>query len=167
VPATIPRNPETERRARELYVPGVFGMKRVARELGISTSSVRRYVRPDRKQRDLMLSREAKRKRRGVCVDCGAVTLYNGRTVAGPSLRCHSCAAKITGQAKVGTGPVISKALELLEGGPMRWIELQHALGISKGHMAQLSHTMLRHGLVSRPSRGVYVFRESEGAASK
>ena len=50
-------------------------------------------------QNSLELSRLAKRRRRGRCVDCGATTRYGGKG-AKPAVseRCHSCASAL--QAK-------------------------------------------------------------------
>jgi len=93
---TVPRNDEAARRARELYVPRVFGYKAVARELGISVTSVRRYVDDNFHQRMLADSREAKKRRTGVCERCGGETRYNGRTTNGPSPICDTCAHTFT-----------------------------------------------------------------------
>ena len=91
MPVTIPRNVEMERRARELYVPRKFGYKRVASELGIATTSVRRYVNPSFDERSRKDSRAAKQRRTGVCARCGGETRYNGRTTNGASSLCKTC----------------------------------------------------------------------------
>ena len=92
MPATIPRDEEKVKRAKKLYVPGVFGHKRIARELGVSASSVRRWLNPERAERDRLLSRAAKKRRIGTCERCGGPTRYNGKTVNGPSPVCDVCA---------------------------------------------------------------------------
>lgn len=89
---TVPLNEEAKRRAREMYKPGVVGYKQVARALGISETSVRRYVDDDYCARNLRDSLAAKKRRRGVCEKCGGETLYNGRTINGPSKICKTCA---------------------------------------------------------------------------
>jgi len=81
--------------ARALYVPGVRGYVSVAKRLGVSTSTVRRWLNPEAADRDRAASRAYKAGRRGVCVDCGGETRYGGQKASGPdgcSIRCSACA---------------------------------------------------------------------------
>jgi len=83
---------EAKRRAQALYVPKSYGYRRIARELGIPPGTVRRWVVPGKAEADRRAARERKRQRVGVCERCGGQTRYNGRTAAGPSRICATCA---------------------------------------------------------------------------
>lgn len=84
--------PEDVREAiRRAYVPRVFGLKRVASQFGVSKTTARRIVDPDYNERNRRASREAKRRRTGVCRECGGVTRYNGHGRAVSDL-CATCA---------------------------------------------------------------------------
>lgn len=85
--------------ALELRAQG-YGYKRIGRALGVSPSTVRRWVLPGAREANLLASREAKRRRTGTCVDCGGVTRYNGHGRES-SERCASCSrAKQMGERK-------------------------------------------------------------------
>lgn len=104
----LPANEELRERARELYVHGEFGYRRVAKDLGVSETTVKRWVNPGYYERHLHAAREAKRRRTGVCVDCGAPTRYGGKTPGGVSYRCPPCGAIFNGQQlEVWTAEVI------------------------------------------------------------
>jgi len=77
-------------RARELREAG-GSQRAIAAELGVSITTVRRYTNPEYERQALFYAREAKRRRTGVCVDCGATTRYNGQCTNGPSQRCLPC----------------------------------------------------------------------------
>lgn len=77
-------------RARELYIPGVYGYKQVALDLGVPASTVRRWVDPTAADRYRREARTRKQRYRGTCIDCGAPTAYNGVDTSG-SKRCRSC----------------------------------------------------------------------------
>lgn len=68
-----------------------LGYKTVARKVGISPSTVRRFTDAEYAERQRRLSREAKRRRTGICVDCGGLTRYNGTNGQDVSKRCASC----------------------------------------------------------------------------
>lgn len=78
-------------RAKALYVPGVFGAKRISDELGVPESTIRRWVNPEVAERGRAASRRAKERYRGVCETCGGATWGDGpgrgRT------ECNSCKA--------------------------------------------------------------------------
>jgi transposase len=79
--------------ARRLYVPGVFGYKRVAKKLGVSTSTAARWINPELAERSRLMSNEAKRRRTGICEGCGTTTRYAGHG-DGVSRMCVNCANK-------------------------------------------------------------------------
>ena len=99
------------------------------------------------------LSREAKRRRTGICVDCGAVTRYNGRGVA---KRCLTCANRVTAKPKIGKGSGQVKVLAFLSE-PRRYSEVRDELGLTNEMASVTLHRLRSHGLVERVSRGVYV----------
>jgi hypothetical protein len=102
-------------------------------------------------------SNEAKRRRTGVCVDCGATTRYAGGTRGfAVSPRCQSCANKRAGLRLRGTGPRGQQLLGLLATGPQSFTQICLALGITANNASQLLNRMRRYGLIVRPSRGVY-----------
>lgn len=110
-------------------------------------------------ERNRRSSRDAKRRRRGLCVDCGAETRYNGSTVNGPSLRCRNCAAVAAGRAKSGTGDQQQRLLDLLgDGRDWRRADILDALGMTGRHgwFSQLVARLLKQGLIERPRRAVY-----------
>jgi hypothetical protein len=111
-------------------------------------------------EQSLRSSREAKRRARGVCVDCGAETRYNGhgRRV---SERCGRCANRGVGIAKRGKGPRVEATLALLATGPHRHSEIRDELQISNGHAGEILHRLLKYGLISRPERGLYALAQA------
>ncbi len=70
----------------------------IAARLGVSGSTILRWLNPDIAEKTRVQSREAKRRRTGACVDCGTVTRYNGRPGTPVSERCPACAAIHVGQ---------------------------------------------------------------------
>jgi hypothetical protein len=71
----------------------------------VTVRSAQRY------ENNLRFSREAKKKRRGVCADCGGETRYNGRNGRVVSERCASCARKRAIAAAVWTRESIVEAI--------------------------------------------------------
>lgn len=63
--------------------------RQIAKRLGLSYSHVKHLASDRSYETTLRLSREAKRRRTGTCVDCGAITRYDGRRSA--SERCVPC----------------------------------------------------------------------------
>lgn len=82
-----------QEKALELYVPGKFGYISVGKELGLAPTTVRHLVNPDARERDRILSNEAKRRRTGVCQVCGGPTRYHGHGKTVGDL-CHDCQVK-------------------------------------------------------------------------
>ena len=101
------------------------------------------------------LSREAKRRRTGVCEDCGAVTRYSWRGTNGTSRFCPSCAAKRSNAARRGQGPR-QQQLHALLSEPRRYSEIRDALTVTSEHTMVLLIRELRAGRIERVSRGVY-----------
>ena len=99
-------------RARALYLSG-HGYRPVARLLGISPSSVRRYVDSDYAERNRRQSREAKRRRTGICRECGGVTLYNGRKKGtAVSTLCAACSRRLQHESRYWTRERIIAAIQ-------------------------------------------------------
>ncbi len=110
-PDSMPADPMRDRVA-ELRDLG-WGYKTIAREVGVSASTVRRWVDPDFRKRDLAVSLAAKKRRTGTCVDCGAVTRYGGHG-RGTSERCPPCGAIYAGQQKtIWTAERVIEAIQL------------------------------------------------------
>ncbi len=88
---------EKRAKARELYVPGIVTLESVAKIIGVSRSTVLRYVNDASNENTLRKSREAKRKRTGVCSQCGGETRYSGhKSNDYVSTVCNSCAHSFT-----------------------------------------------------------------------
>lgn len=70
-----------------------WGYRTIGRELGVSATTVRRWLNPDYDQRMKQNNRARKLKYAGKCVDCGARTSY-GENKDNPCLRCVPCHRK-------------------------------------------------------------------------
>ena len=116
-----------------------------------------RNLSPQAYERTLRQSREAKRRRRGTCEDCGAETRYNGTTINGPSRFCLKCSARRNGEEARGSGPMQSRLHELLEvSGELRCAAVARILGITTNYAMVLLLREIEHGRVVRVRRGVY-----------
>jgi hypothetical protein len=113
-------------------------------------------------------SREAKQRRRGVCVEpgCENETRYSGHgEPGGVALRCSSCSAVRVGERLRGQGR-LGRAIrdELLEG-PERAGVLAYRL-VTAGAAASTEsvrvtlHRLVEYGLVKRTARGVYALAD-------
>lgn len=69
--------------------------REIAGALGCSITKVQFLLHPERAERSRQKSREAKQRRTGTCVDCGAVTHYNGTDGKSVSERCLPCSQRI------------------------------------------------------------------------
>lgn len=115
-------------------------------------------------ERNRETSREAKSRRRGVCVDCGAETRYNGtRGQNGPSLRCRRCGQLEAGRKQAGQGHVQQRLYELLRHGvTTRAGLLEH--GVASGNVLQATlHREVKAGRIVRTGRGSYALAAGEG----
>lgn len=140
-----------------------LGCKRIARLLGVSPSTVRRWTNPDYAERQLRLSREAKQRRTGVCEICGGVTRYAGARNADQtpvSLRCDRCGRERSRErmrAKRGSGPMQERILAFLSDGPRRFTEIRMVLDIAdRSRLAPHLHRLVAYGLIERVERGLY-----------
>src|SRR5438105_2732040 len=101
--------------ARKRYVPGVRSFKAVAEELGVSTTTVQRWVKPELTERMKLSSAQAKRRRTGTCEKCGAPTRYGGQKTPGAVSRfCIPCGQVWSAARKRelrGTGPMEQRFL--------------------------------------------------------
>jgi hypothetical protein len=149
--------PELEAAIKRMYVPHAIGYKLIAKRVGLSPSTVRRVLRPERAERDRMLSREAKRKRTGSCILCGGLTRYGGGDPP-ISRYCKTCAGRIGGHAnRASNGYVYDALMALLaERGPLHMVEIRDGLGITTGHACSLLHRHRNYGTIVRLRRGVY-----------
>ncbi|HVM69553.1 MAG TPA: hypothetical protein VM204_06925 [Gaiellaceae bacterium] len=143
----------TELRAQGLTYP------QIAARLDLSLDHVKRLGNPGRYERDLVASREAKKRRTGTCERCGGPTRYAGKTNS-VSPVCADCAPAEYGPKMAakrrGRGPVAEKALAFLTE-PRRFVDLVRHLGVTENQASVLLHRLLRYGLIRRISRGVYV----------
>lgn len=149
-------------KARQIYVPGVFGYRRVAKELGVSEGSVRRAVDPAFAERHRIASRDRKRALRGTCHRCGQETRYGGKKLSGNlgvSIYCAACNAVISAErAKTmrGHGSTVGRIIALLENHPARYSEIRDTCEISNQRLGGALDRLLKYGLIERPSRGLY-----------
>lgn len=102
---------EVREAIRRAYVPGVFGFKAVAKRFGVSPSTVRRIINPERAERDRQLSRAAKRRRTGTCRECGGVTRYNGQHGKAVSDLCKNCNNALA--VRCGRGHLLTPEIRL------------------------------------------------------
>jgi len=81
--------PEVRKQARILREKGEIDVS-IARQLGVSANTVRRWLSPDVYEKSLLQSRlyKATKQRRGVCIDCGGPTNWSKEK---PSERCRDC----------------------------------------------------------------------------
>jgi ribosomal protein S27AE len=130
----------------------------IAERLGVSLQTVKRTFSDRTYETDRRLSREAKQRRTGTCIDCGDATRYAGHGHV-VSLRCGPCGAEQSRQlaaTRRGSGPLGSRVLRFLEQ-PRTYTDLLAYLNGNKGLLSQLLYgRLLRYGLVTRLSRGVY-----------
>jgi hypothetical protein len=131
--------------------------REISERLGISRSHVSHLCSPKSYATTLRLSREAKRRRTGTCVDCGGPTAYSGTPT--PSERCGDCAtlhyAPIYAAARRGVGPKAGAALTYLSE-PRRYSELRDHLAITGAHTGVLLHRLRKYGLIERLGHGLY-----------
>lgn len=165
-------------RATELRAQGL-GPTAIGRELGVAKTTVVAWTHPSYAARQRRLSREAKRRRTGTCIECGATTRYGGHeTPGGISRYCADCGPAVGGQLtrerRLGKGPMQARVLAFCMT-PRRFSEIRDELGTTEGHVAQLLHRLVRYGLLTRVARGVYVTtsplesrpREGEAASTR
>lgn len=109
---SAPYSESIRARANELYKPGVYGVSRVARDLGVSNTTVRRWVDPGFAESSRRLARENKKRYRGTCVDCGASTAYSGVRSLG-SDRCQACSRRYQHENRRWTAEAVVAAIRL------------------------------------------------------
>lgn len=108
-------------------------------------------------ERSRALSREAKRRRTGICEECGDETRYNGHTTNGTSRLCSRCGKKAAGETKRGGGPMQRRLYALVgQNSEMRYSEICAALQISKDYAGVMLNYELRNDRIRRVRRGVY-----------
>lgn len=129
--------------------------KRVARELGVPETTVRRWLDPEFAARMRRLSNEAKQRRTGRCRKCGATTRYAGHGMD-VSPTCVACANADIGLARRGSGPIGREAVALLATAH-RYSEICRQLDIAPGYANVLLARLRSYGLIVRLSRGVYI----------
>lgn len=101
------------------------------------------------------LSREAKRRRRGTCVDCGSETKYSGAPNGGVSPRCKPCADE-SQRWKRGRGVFVEAALAEMRERPCRAADIARVALIDEGYARVMLHRLLTYGLIERVERGLY-----------
>lgn len=101
-----------QEQARELYVPGIVGYKQVAKLLGVSQTTVRRWLDPEMAERNRVSSREAKRRRSGTCRRCGGETRYSGNAGKGVSDLCEACAHEEQRESRGWTREAVVDAIQ-------------------------------------------------------
>jgi uncharacterized protein YerC len=143
-----------QERARKLRADGAT-YREIETRLGLSYSTVRRYLDPEFAERMRVASRDAKRRRRGRCRVCGAETSYNGDGKAVSDL-CQKHAAQEAGLRRRGKGRHQLRLYAFLTQ-PRRYTAIRIHLGISSAQLSVMLNRELRGGRIRRLSRGVYV----------
>jgi len=117
------------------------------------------------KERDRLSSREAKRRRTGICEVCGEMTRYNGhgRRPRDVSRICYICSARRNAAAQRGTGSHGAAVLKHLRRVRVaRAVELTHEFGVSSQQTHVLLRRLMNYGLVERRARGWYALKSEE-----
>jgi predicted transcriptional regulator len=83
----------------------------IAERLVVSRSTVIRLLDPEAAERHRAKSREAKRRRTGVCVDCGGTTRYSGQAGKSTAVRCRACQDYAQTEARIWTADVVTTAI--------------------------------------------------------
>jgi hypothetical protein len=105
-------------------------------------------------ENSLRASREAKRRRIGICKDCGAETRYNGHR-GSTSEFCVDCAAKRIGEKLRGTGSLNRRIIDYLAE-ERRYMDICRRFDRTTPQMASQLNRLVRYGLIVRIRRGVY-----------
>lgn len=105
----------TDEQRREIvelwdYGNGILAPSLAVR-FGVSKSTIYRVINPDLAERTRQQSLEAKRRRHGVCVDCGGKTKYNGHNGA-VSARCAACQTAKQMASRVWTAEAVIEAIQ-------------------------------------------------------
>lgn len=131
--------------------------REIADRLGCSVFAAKSAGRSEASQENSRLaSNEAKRRRTGTCEVCGVPTSYNGRPGTPISVRCPRHAQDVM-RSRRGSGPTQQRLFDLLDQhGEMHYMEIAHALDMTKNRLAVLLHRLLQYGLIVRVRRGVY-----------
>lgn len=119
---------------------------------------------PEYAERLRQQSRDAKRRRRGVCTRCGGETRYSGH---GVSQVCATCNGELSAQrqhAKIGTGPMHTQVLAYLRQ-ERSYSEIARHFGKSKGWTSGMLHRWRQYGLIVRVRRGVYIAASAKESA--
>jgi hypothetical protein len=115
-----------------------------------------RVLSPQALENNRRSSREAKQRRRGVCVECGAETRYAGYRGQPLAPHCKPCGDRISADKKRYRGSVVERFLPMCDGAtPIS--EIARILGISVQHAGVLAGRMIRYGAIVRVARGRYL----------
>lgn len=104
------------------------------------------------------------------CPQCGGPMWYDAGVKGQPGVRrptmlCKDCRVvqmRREQQLRVGHGKRQLQALALLAAeGEVRYGAFPGLLSISEDHVGILLHRLRQHGLIERPSRGIYVITEA------
>jgi len=87
------------------------GYKRTARIVGCSGTTVRRIVLPEYAERSRIDARANKRRRTGICRECGGKTRYNGRGKATSGL-CAACNYRLAHELRCWTRETVIAAIQ-------------------------------------------------------
>ena len=89
-----------------------WGYNRIARELGTSATTVRRWLIPGLEEQMYVAARERKRRLTGVCERCDGVTRYNGHGGNVVSRVCAACQQELNRASKVWTREAVVDAIQ-------------------------------------------------------
>jgi hypothetical protein len=153
---------ERRQRAADLRAQGL-SLRQIGLEMGVTTTTVLRWLDPGYAERSRRLSRASKERNRGTCEDCGAPT----NACRGPgkaSRRCLRCSARHSGERRRGTGSNQQQLYAFLTE-PRRYSEIRDHLNISDGHAGVLLHRELGAGRIVRAGYGLYAIPAGEATA--
>lgn len=124
-------------RATALRVQG-YGWMTIGRELGVPSTTIKRWLDPSFNARQFAAARAAKQRRTGRCRGCGHTTRYNGQKGLAVSEWCHGCRSR---QATKWTREAILNAIRTWAaehgGQPPSAIDWNPALAAARGNYGQ------------------------------
>jgi hypothetical protein len=128
----------TMRKAADMRASG-YTYPEISRRTGVPVRTIRRWVNPDHEV-ELLSNRESKRRRTGVCQQCGGVTKHSGQATArthpnGASLTCRICNNKNSG----------ARLHHRLVWTPEHIVETLRAAAIQLGRSPTCADTQIQH----------------------
>jgi DNA-binding transcriptional regulator YiaG len=139
--------PEKQRRRAEMLRELGWPHKKIARYLRVSDTTIRRWLVPGYIERHRADCRNAKRRRTGTCIECGATTTLQ-RFGGKPAERCFPCSTRAARRYDH------DRIIELRQEG-LSQPKIAELVGCTQSHVADiLGRNGMHVGRGSGPGRG-------------